>query len=156
MGGAAPGEGQQLAGLRDAMREDILRQLQAAASLEALQRARQAAEAAAAARLEAELAVAHASEGERAAAAAALEARKAELAQYLGQVEAEQQQRLLLEQRIRAMESKVRVWVGGWAGGLLRWGSCCLAGWGSAARLWRALHMACMPAVSGAKPREVC
>ncbi len=48
--------GTKLAVVRDAMREDILRQLQQAASLEALQKARQAAERAAQQRLEAELA----------------------------------------------------------------------------------------------------
>lgn len=48
--------GAHAAGVRDTLREDILRQLQQAASLEALQRARQAAERAAQQRLEAELA----------------------------------------------------------------------------------------------------
>lgn len=49
----------------------------------------------------------HASEEEQARAAAALEQRRAELAQYVAQMEQEQQERLMLEQRIKAMESKV-------------------------------------------------
>ncbi|GAB4823122.1 hypothetical protein N2152v2_010168 [Parachlorella kessleri] len=97
----------QLAIVKDALREDILRQLQQAASLEALKRAKLAAEQAAQQRLEAELAVKHASEEERQRAAQALEQRRSELQQYVAAAEQEQQEKLLLKQRIRAMESKV-------------------------------------------------
>ena len=54
-------------------------------------------------------AVKHASIEEQQRAATALEQRRAELAQYTAAVEREQQERLLLEQRIKAMESKVLV-----------------------------------------------
>ena len=53
------------------------------------------------------IAVKHASEEERQRAAQALEQRRSELQQYVAAAEQEQQEKLLLERRIRAMESKV-------------------------------------------------
>ena len=58
-------------------------------------------------RLEAELASRSASVEERQHAAALVAAQAAELQAYAAEVEREQQEQLLLEQRIRAMESKV-------------------------------------------------
>jgi len=58
-------------------------------------------------RLEAELASKTATLEERQHAAALLAAQQAELQAYAAEVEQEQQERLALEQRIRAMESKV-------------------------------------------------
>lgn len=59
-------------------------------------------------RLEVEMAALAASQQERQHAEALLAAQLAELQAYAAEVEREQQERLLLEQRIRAMESQAR------------------------------------------------
>ena len=95
------------AALRDKLRTDVERQLRQAASVEGLQRARQALEQESQQRLAAEAASLQASDGERQRITAALAAQQAEVSAVLAEVEAQQQERLQLEQRIRAMESKV-------------------------------------------------
>ncbi|KAL4436755.1 hypothetical protein ABPG75_003894 [Micractinium tetrahymenae] len=103
-GGAADARA---AAIRQSMRAELQQQLRKAASLEALAKARQAIEQQARRRLEAELASKSASLEERQHAEALLAAQQAELQAYAAEVEREQRERLALEQRIRAMESKV-------------------------------------------------
>lgn len=106
-GGAVGAWEERWAGLRDSLRTSIEQQLRQAASVDGLQRARAVLESQAQARLAAEAAALQASDSERQRVANALAAQQAELAAALAVVEAQQVERLALEGRIRAMESKV-------------------------------------------------